>query len=285
MILDLFYRIAPGLLAILPAGISYYFYKRKHEENDKQFKLLMSIETTSALIIIYTILWMTNKILTVLTDNIVPSSTISVPNTQWYVISIFITLFLIHVVFVLFVFRIVAFGSQPNHEQALFENQSEAVASIKESTFSSRQIRILAIRGVSYVNDDGDFNFIWDNKEKRIELILSALNNRAISQRSRLYIENNEEYKREIKLIQETLKEKHKEYQNLTCYTHNIDLPFRLIILDKQIYLSFFNDGIKASASQIYKYDRDSQMYQALNKYYKTVRRRSKKNNFIERNI
>jgi len=163
------------------------------------------------------------------------------------------------------------------NEYIPYENQSAAIDNIRRDMSRSSQVRILAIRGLSYISNEGDFNFIWDNPNKRIEIILSEQNNDAVYMRSKLYLENNDDYIKEMTMIHNALFSKHKLCPNLTFFTHNVDLTFRLIIFDKYLYLSFFNDGKKASESQMYKYDRDSQMYRAFYKYYKNVRRKSKK--------
>ncbi len=158
-----------------------------------------------------------------------------------------------------------------------FDNQKKAVTDIYEKLKESCEIRILSIRGISYIGDEGDFSFIWEDKSKRIEIILSDIFNSSIKRRSGAVHINNKDYKKEIELVNEYILQMFYLCPNLTYYRHNQDLAFRLIILDKYMYLSFFNISIKASESKMYRFERDSQIYKAFLKYYKDIRRVSKK--------
>lgn len=158
-----------------------------------------------------------------------------------------------------------------------YKNQKSALNDIKNDAKLSREIRILSIRGLSYIGEDGDFNFIWSDISKRIEIVISDLSNVSIRKRSSIYKENKEKYLKEMEDVHNFILDKKKVFENLSYYNHEEDLVFRLIILEKQIYVSFLIAGQKASESQIYRFDRDSQMYTAFLTYYKNVRRKSKK--------
>jgi hypothetical protein len=158
-----------------------------------------------------------------------------------------------------------------------FANQKSAIDDIRKKTKESATIRILSIRGLSYIGIDGDFKFVWDDDNKRIEIIFSDIDNHAINRRSRLFQENNKDYRNEMEHVKNYILEKQVYFQNLSFYLHQEDLAFRIIILDKYMYLSFFNAGIRASDSQIYRFERDSEIYKAFKTYYKNVRRLSKK--------
>lgn len=56
-----------------------------------------------------------------------------------------------------------------------YKNQKYALEDIKNDAQLSREIRILSIRGLSYIGEDGDFSFIWSNVSKRIEIVISDL--------------------------------------------------------------------------------------------------------------
>lgn len=158
-----------------------------------------------------------------------------------------------------------------------YKNQKYALDDIKNDAQLSREIRILSIRGLSYIGEDGDFSFIWSNVSKRIEIVISDLCNDSVKKRSAIYKENKEKYIKEMEEVQNFILDKKKVFEHLSYYNHKEDLVFRLIILEKQMYVSFFIAGKKASDSQVYRFDRDSQMYKAFLTYYKNVRRKSKK--------
>lgn len=158
-----------------------------------------------------------------------------------------------------------------------YKNQKEALCSIKTDVEHSNHIRVLSLRGLSFLNSDGDFNFIW-NDGKEIEMILSNIRNEAIKKRVKLH--KNTDYWEEMRYVHNALKNKKKNYQDLSYYIHSVDLAFRIILLDTCVYVSYINDDLEVPKSQIYKFDSTTEIYQAFNKYYKSVRAYSSKKIF-----
>ena len=146
---------------------------------------------------------------------------------------------------------------------------------------TSCEVRVLSVRGLSYMDNSSDFGFIWESTDKRIEIILSDIDNSSISKRCGNSLFNTDEYKKEMELINACILKKSISYPHLSYYKHNQDLAFRLIVLDRYLYVSFFNYGVKAADSKMYRFERDSQAYKAFLKYYKDIRRSSQKSTSI----
>ncbi len=160
------------------------------------------------------------------------------------------------------------------HDYIPYQDQKEAIDCIKKDIANSNYVRVLTLRGLSFLNSEGDFNFIWDSN-KEIEMILSYIDNKAIDKR--INLTKNENYKEEMKYVHTALMNKKKNYQDLSYYTHNVDLAFRIILLETCVYVSYINDYLEVPKSKIYRFESNEEIYQAFNKYYKSIRIKSRR--------
>lgn len=155
----------------------------------------------------------------------------------------------------------------------VFKNQKEALKQMEKDYEDSSIIKILAIRGKDFSDPGGDLKFLWNSYEKQIEIINSSINNKfAIDGRASSYPSCVNSYEKTLESVHEEMLDKLKKYRNFDYYNHNIDLIFRIVIFRKAIYVSFFKCGRTKDDSEVYKYDRDTQMYAAFEKYYDTIK-------------
>ena len=111
---------------------------------------------------------------------------------------------------------------------------------------------------------------IWNNKDKEIEIIISGVN-------SELFKDldfNNSFYANNIlNNVSDFINNKKIDYQNLKVYTQRVDLPFTLNILDRCIYVKFYNLSKQYNTLNISRYGKESDEFCAFKKYYNSVKK------------
>jgi hypothetical protein len=145
----------------------------------------------------------------------------------------------------------------------------------------STSVRILTLRGLTYVNDIPEcfYNNLWDvssdEKTKRtIEFItISEDSDAIIEKRAKAQNISTEEFKISLDLVFHQLKTKQKTLRNLKFLIHKEDIPFQLVILDDFLYVSFYLDD---AMSRTIKYKRSNHgAYSAFVHYYEEIRKQS----------
>lgn len=139
----------------------------------------------------------------------------------------------------------------------------------------SNSICILAIRGKSFVDSDKStctYPSIWDDKNKTIEIIIANSGNPIVNVRSMANNIEIEDYQLSIKSLCESIKIRKKSYSKLKLYTHNIELPFRLIILDKCMFLFYYPESGSVHTQNVIRYEKGSAAFYAFQKYYDSVK-------------
>ncbi|MFI3163814.1 MAG: hypothetical protein R3Y65_05200 [Bacillota bacterium] len=164
----------------------------------------------------------------------------------------------------------------------IYENQASALNNIKHDFYDSNSVYVLAIRGKDFCEVNGAYNFFWDDLEKKIEIVTASPDNEfAVKSRgSTAYYKKNHQYLADLNMVKEIMTHKLKNYVNCSYYNHLIDLSFRLVIFDKFMYVSFFNEGIRADESVVRRFNRDSQSYKAFMRYYLSIKDNSTKIEF-----
>lgn len=143
----------------------------------------------------------------------------------------------------------------------------------------SNNICILAIRGKSFVDSDKStciYPSIWEDKNKSIEIIIANESNSVIGARS---IANNidiDDYKLSIKTLCLSIKIRKKTYPKLRLYTHNTELPFRIILLDNCMFLFYYPESGSVHTQNIIRYESESAAFYAFQKYYESIKKTSK---------
>lgn len=157
----------------------------------------------------------------------------------------------------------------------IYPNNKKSNKLIDKEIKLSNSICILAIRGKSFVDSDKstcEYPAIWDNKNKSIEIIIANSGNQIINARSVANDVEIEDYRLSIKTLCESIRIRKKSYSKLKLYTHNVALPFRLIILDKCMFLFYYPESGSVHTQNIIRYEKGSAAFYAFQKYYDSVK-------------
>ena len=153
----------------------------------------------------------------------------------------------------------------------VWRTQSEARDSMQLDYKETKSVKILAIRGNSLADQKGDLNFLFSRPDVNIMLGLSdGENERLLRRRSVVNSSDITYYKKELDIAKYKIVKNYLNKNKLTFFSHNIDLCFRLIIFDNALYVSFF--GVTpAKKSEVYRYNSNTQMFEAFNHYFESV--------------
>lgn len=157
----------------------------------------------------------------------------------------------------------------------IYPNNKKSDKLINDAIKKSNSIRILAIRGKSFVDSDKStciYPAIWSDKNKTIEIIIANSTNSIINVRSIANNIDEEDYQLSIKMLCESIKIRKKSYSKLKLYTHNVELPFRIIILDKCMFLFYYPESGSVHTQNVIRYEKDSAAFYAFQKYYDSVK-------------
>lgn len=174
----------------------------------------------------------------------------------------------------------------------IYKNQAELITELDASSQAEiylyndnpQPIKILAIRGISFVTMGHDWEpFLFGKKnvykshsEMYVEFVLAGLDNTsAINNRAKTFSGNNisavQKYAEVINNVHDNIKEYAKE-QKCYLYKHSEEsLPFRLVFMGAYLYLCVFINGIAVIDSPIIKIHKNSTLYSALLEYYNWI--------------
>lgn len=157
----------------------------------------------------------------------------------------------------------------------IYPNNKKSDKLINNAIEKSNSIRILAIRGKSFVDSDKStciYPAIWSDKNKKIEIIISNSTNNIINVRSIANNIDTEDYQLSIKALCESIKIRKKSYPKLKLYTHNVELPFRIIILDECMFLFYYPESGSVHTQNVIRYEKENSAFYAFQKYYDSVK-------------
>lgn len=157
----------------------------------------------------------------------------------------------------------------------IYPNNKKSDKLINNAIEKSNSIRILAIRGKSFVDSDKStciYPAIWSDKNKKIEIIISNSTNNIINVRSIANNIDSEDYQLSIKALCESIKIRKKNYPKLKLYTHNVELPFRIIILDECMFLFYYPESGSVHTQNVIRYEKENSAFYAFQKYYDSVK-------------
>lgn len=160
----------------------------------------------------------------------------------------------------------------------IYPNNRRSTLLINKEIKSSNKVNILAIRGKSFIDSDKFsciYPSIWEDKNKNIEIIISKSDNNIVDIRSKANNIVKEDYQLSIKSLCESIKIRKKTYNKLKLYTHNVELPFRLIILDQCMFLFYYPESGTVHTQNVIRYDKNSAAFYAFQKYYDSVKKSS----------
>ena len=156
-----------------------------------------------------------------------------------------------------------------------WDNQKDARQLIQQDYMGTETVRVLAVRGNSFADRNQDLNFIFDRQEINIEFGLSdGENDLLLSKRCKANDEEKAMYKEELNIVQHKIMQ-YRETNTVGLFLHNVDLSFRLLFFDNSLYVSFFGPS-PAKKSEVYRFDKETQMYLAFLQYYEDVKNHSK---------
>jgi len=160
----------------------------------------------------------------------------------------------------------------------VFESQSKAVDDYNDKTDKSDlPIKILSIRGESFVSDEPDeWGYVFDANRRIIAILSNYNNENLIRKRYKSSKKNGEteqdfvdRYKIAMKATQDTLTRK----QHNELYLHNEnDFSYRMLFIDDILYLSTFQADIKASRLKVIKIQKGSDLYSICEDYFSKIK-------------
>jgi hypothetical protein len=172
----------------------------------------------------------------------------------------------------------------------VFSNQSETISWLNSlpdnELFTNDEIKILAIRGISFTNQGKEWgNFTWRKPYNKypIEFVLADYRNEKIIEKRYKAFANNpddseeyEDFKSTYKTEMQMLQNKVKERKNAKLYLHSLDkLPFRMIFIGNYLFLSSFVSNKKAENSLVITLKKGTELYHTCREYYDWVKEQS----------
>ena len=167
----------------------------------------------------------------------------------------------------------------------IYKNQNDAVDDIKNCFSKSKTIKVLTLRGNSFLSNMGPLSFIVNDMEEWQNLTFLISNP---------YLENFDENKPcYAKLRADELKkidrQKQKDFlgeieidikklksqaedANIEGFLHNSPAVFRLLIFDNDLFLLFYASSNRAINNRVYRCPSSSELYTSFNRYFKMIK-------------
>ena len=165
----------------------------------------------------------------------------------------------------------------------VFDNQLKAVNDYKKViSKASTPIRLLSIRGESYISEkDEEWGSVFNAKRKIIAILCDPANTALIKKRyesSRKDDETAQEFLDRYKISMEATQKTLLMNKNNDLYLHRErDFSYRMIFIDDMLYMSTFQSKIKASQLRVIKIQNNSELYSICEDYFNIIRERSNK--------
>ena len=166
----------------------------------------------------------------------------------------------------------------------VYTSRKRGRKAINKDIAKSDSVRILSIRGKSLV-ESSEYPSLWEDQkqQKKIEVIVSSLkNDLAIAERSQANNTSKEEYIAQMQYAQNIFTLKTKIFPNLTVLNHMENPPFRLVVLDHCLYVSYYLKENNVNKSRLVKYKSENGAYNAFLQYYENILKHSDKTPQVE---
>ena len=162
----------------------------------------------------------------------------------------------------------------------IYSNQSEAEPDIRESFKHSPIVKVLTLRGKSFLSDMGKLRFIVDElgSWQQLKFMMSdpdpdgSPNYIRLRAKELLGIDGQEvdDFLEEVKQDKKVLSHKAKTLP-IEPRLHNSPAVFRLIIFQEEMYLLFYSTRARAVNNQVYRCPSSSELYRAYNRYFDLI--------------
>lgn len=163
----------------------------------------------------------------------------------------------------------------------VYPSQKEAVLDIIEDMKHSDKIRVYTMRGFSFLEPEEDFSSFMDEPSKSIEMLIAnpgskrhpnpEVMNRGLETKT----SDPDMYRKDIIRALKKVKILMEHNKRLRCRIHHEPATFRMILLNKRLYLGFFEPYASGSQLPIYRIRPDTHIYSAFERLFEQVWKRS----------
>jgi hypothetical protein len=163
----------------------------------------------------------------------------------------------------------------------VYSSQQEAVPDIIEDIKHSDRIRIYTMRGFSFLEPEEDFSSFMDDTGKSIEMLIANPgskrhpNPEVINRGRETKTSDPDMYRKDIIRAIKKVKILMERNKRLRCRLHTEPSTFRMILLNKRLYLSFFEPYTSGSQLTIYRIKPETHIYRAFQRLFEQVWRRA----------
>lgn len=155
-----------------------------------------------------------------------------------------------------------------------YSNQLHAERDIVEDLRRSNCVRILCMRGFSFVLPEGPFFFILSDPQKEVRLLL-ANPGRKLSDNEEMRARSRENpgltsriYRNQIRATQDAILAAKRSNPGIKCRLHTLPACHRLYICADYMYISFFRQGLMGSQLPIMRVRRSSPLYEGMLRHF-----------------
>lgn len=153
----------------------------------------------------------------------------------------------------------------------VYPSHDKAVDDMKIDIDKSAFVKIMCIRGRSFIQADEELSYVMTSNNKNIKFLLSSPTNTYIDLRANEIGKPPELYRKEIENNLQQLFSATIGLNNIEKKIHNEPPIFRLIIMENRIYFSFFKESKMGTQLQVFRAKSNSSIYKGLNRYYDYV--------------
>jgi hypothetical protein len=164
--------------------------------------------------------------------------------------------------------------------ECVYKNEDEATGDILKSASTSKQIRVLSIRGFRLTNEERPLNRLLGNEYSydRLEVMIANPHSAAVTKRAQGFADLARTYAKASLYVDDIVRSLNvllaasAKNRRIQVRMHTQCESFRLLLTDDDLYLSFFPKGKSASKSPVYRIRRGSYLYDAFVAHYDWVR-------------
>jgi hypothetical protein len=162
----------------------------------------------------------------------------------------------------------------------VYKDEDEATGDILKSVSTSKQIRVLSIRGFRLTNEERPLNRLLGNEYSydTLEIMIADPHSAAVTKRAQGFSELARTYAKASLYVDDIVRSLNvllaasARNGRIQVRMHTQCESFRLLIMDDHLYLSFFPKGKSASKSPVYRIQRRSYLYDAFFAHFNWVR-------------
>lgn len=157
----------------------------------------------------------------------------------------------------------------------VYKEQRDASKDILKDIESSTTVKLLCMRGRSFIQTDAELSQILEKRNLTIQYLVLDPDSQFVQKRADEL--NKQNYKQELETNISDLKTQTQGKANVAKRIHDQPPVFRLLILDNRIYFSFFEKNKLGSQLPVFRAKDSSPIYKGLVRYYEYIWGISKK--------